>query len=92
MKNTTNKNCKKLTLIFLAAVLLLNFGAQLIFTQGYGISVSHVTLEVRGAGAFMVAIILGWRLASYVSHRFMFWGYDGPVARFFWLNPSYCGI
>jgi len=34
-------------------------------------------------GAFMVAIILGWRLASYVSHRFMFWGYDSVIARFF---------
>lgn len=35
------------------------------------------------AGAFMVAMILSWRLASYVSHRFMFWGYESAVARFF---------
>lgn len=34
-------------------------------------------------GAFMVALMLGWRLASYVSHRFMFWGYDSVIARFF---------
>lgn len=34
-------------------------------------------------GAFMVAIMLGWRLASYVSHRFMFWGHESVIARFF---------
>lgn len=35
------------------------------------------------AGAFFVAIFLAWRLAGYVSHRFMFWGYDSVVSRFF---------
>ena len=35
------------------------------------------------AGAFFVAIFLAWRLAGYVSHRFMFWGYDSVIARFF---------
>jgi hypothetical protein len=34
------------------------------------------------AGAFMVDILLAWRLASYVSHRFMFWGYDSMITRF----------
>ena len=35
------------------------------------------------AGAFFVAIFLAWRLAGYVSHRFMFWGYDSVISRFF---------
>ncbi len=35
------------------------------------------------AGSFMVALLLGWRLASYVSHRFMFWGYTDTIAQFF---------
>ena len=35
------------------------------------------------AGAFFAALFLGWRLAGYVSHRFMFWGYSSTVAQFF---------
>jgi hypothetical protein len=34
-------------------------------------------------GAIFVALFLGWRLAGYISHRFMFWDYDSVVARFF---------
>ena len=33
-------------------------------------------------GTFTVDLILCWRLASYVSHRFMFWGYDSVIGRF----------
>ena len=35
------------------------------------------------AGAFFVALFIAWRLAGYVSHRFMFWGYDSVITRFF---------
>lgn len=34
-------------------------------------------------GAFMVDFFLAWRLASYMSHRFMFWGYESLAGRFF---------
>ena len=37
------------------------------------------------AGAFFVALFLGWRLSAYISHRFMFWGYDSVITRFFGL-------
>jgi len=33
-------------------------------------------------GAMMVAIILGWRLSSYISHQFIFWGQNELSA--FW--------
>ena len=33
-------------------------------------------------GALFVALFLGWRLAAFTSHRFMFWGYESVVARF----------
>jgi len=35
------------------------------------------------AGTFIVALILAWRLSSYVSHRFMFWGYESLAGKFF---------
>ena len=34
-------------------------------------------------GAIFVALFLAWRLAGFTSHRFMFWGYEGTIARFF---------
>ena len=34
------------------------------------------------AGAIMVALILGWRSASYISHQFMYWGPNTLAA--FW--------
>ena len=37
------------------------------------------------ASAFFVALLLGWRLSAYISHRFMFWGYDSVITRFFGL-------
>ena len=33
------------------------------------------------AGALVVAIILGWRLSSYISHQFIYWGPD-PIKAF----------
>jgi hypothetical protein len=33
-------------------------------------------------GAFFAAIFLDWRMAGYISHRFMFWGYDSVISRF----------
>lgn len=33
-------------------------------------------------GALLVAVILGWRLSSYISHQFIYWGPD-PI-RAFW--------
>lgn len=35
------------------------------------------------AGAVFVALLLGWRLSGFTSHRFMFWEYTGTLARFF---------
>ena len=32
-------------------------------------------------GALVVAIILGWRLSSYISHQFIYWGPD-PIKAF----------
>ena len=34
-------------------------------------------------GAVFVALFLAWRLAAFTSHRFMFWGYDSVISRFF---------
>ena len=34
------------------------------------------------AGAFIVALLLGWRLASYISHQFIYWGPNTLAA--FW--------
>lgn len=33
-------------------------------------------------GTFVVDMMLAWRCASYVSHRFMFWGYESVLGRF----------
>lgn len=53
MENKANKNCKRLAIIFLGLILLFSFISQLIVTQGYKISVQHVTIEVRGADLTM---------------------------------------
>ena len=34
------------------------------------------------AGTFIVDMMLAWRCASYISHRFMFWGYESVIGRF----------